>query len=329
MNIADLEFLTPGSVFTREDGRESRFLHLTNTALPRKLQAEFPQQVVYADENGNVLSCDVARFLKKRQFFNVDPLLEERLNNLLALSPAGGADRLDLDSDEDELTVVDGDSVFDSLPDTEEEEESEDVDAFDDASGNQERDIDEPLDTVKYLLVKPTEDLPAFLTASQLQAATASYQQGPGQAAGTTQHTLFVRADEGITRKTLYASFSPKNADHNATYDFQIEIEGREVVVNWDTFIGIYPCIYYGTSMYQIVFQSEVGSETTVSEVDAAAAFAAVVASTSTVTTEDAQAEAELAEIEAAVVATPAAASPAPVVSAAPAAQVQVQVKPQ
>ena len=125
ISVADLDFLTEGSVFTRDDGRESRFLFLTNQSLSQKLKTQFPPQVVYADENGNVLSCSIERFLNKRKFVSVDPELEARLVNLLAATSASQEDTLDLDGDV--LTIDDGEgsSVFDGLVDLQDSDEEE------------------------------------------------------------------------------------------------------------------------------------------------------------------------------------------------------------
>lgn len=330
ISIADLDFLTAGSVFTREDGRESRFLFLTNEALTQKLKQQYPPQVVYADENGNVLSCSIERFLNKRKFVNVDPELESRLNNLLAATSSSQEDTLDLDSDD---LVIDGDedgtSVFDALELGSEEEDGEvdtpeeidPTDPRDDLGANEE----EMGGLVKFLPIG-TDDLPAFLTAEQLSAAVQSYQQGPGQQPDTVLHTLFIRQDAGITSKTLYASFSPKNAETNTTYDFQVEIEGREIVVNWDTFVGIYPCIFYGSRMFQVVFQgtlfTSVAAPVTASAPAAPVVDAAPVAPIEVLvedSPEEIQAAAELAELEAQIT------NPAPVVQVTPTVQVAAQ----
>jgi hypothetical protein len=303
MNIADLDFLTPGSVFTRQDGRESRFLFLTNQSLPKKIQDDYPPQVVYADENGNILSCDIDRFLNKRKFLNVDPELESRLNNVLALGSAGGEDTLDLDGDE--LTIDDGtgSSVFDAL-DGEEEPDGDTAEPVVDLNDGS-NDIDDAQDIVKYLPVNAVADVPSFLTAEQLGLATASYQQGPGVQPGTIQHSLFIRDEPGITSKTLHASFSLKNAETNTIYDFQVEIEGREIVVNWDTFVGIFPCVFFGSRMYQVVFSSDANYAVPAATPAAPTPQQAVETQVAAQELSHAEADAELAAIEAEVAATP------------------------
>ena len=275
MNIADLDFLTPGSIFVREDGREARFLFLTNTALPLKVRKQYPQQVVYADENNNILSCDIDRFLKPRQFHMVDPELEARLVNLLAISNSDSEDALDLDSDESEdaLVIEDGDLGGDD------EQGASDFNT----EGDSEEDTAGPL--VKFI---PSSELPATIDADYLAQAVSSYQQSPGTALGSIQHALFIRNEKGITRDSLIAAFSPSKEQDgtHSIFTFEVEIEGQLVHVNWAEFLGVYPCIFYGSQMYQVLFN-------TVTSVEPTAPI------TVAVDAAEAEAAAELAEIEA------------------------------
>lgn len=241
MNIADLDFLTPGSTFVREDGRESRFLFLTNTALPKKVRAQHPPQVVYADENNNILSCSIDRFLEKRQFHAVDPELESRLVNLL-VSSESEEDELDLDGD-DALVIEDGEDapVGDGPVDSDEGVQDE-------GPGPD----DTPL--VKFI---PSSEQPTALDADYLAQAVSSYQQSPGTALGSVQHALFIRAEQGITRDSLISVFSPSSEKTgNSIYTFEVEIEGVQVHVNWNEFLGVYPCVFYGSQMYQVLFNT-------------------------------------------------------------------------
>lgn len=245
MNIADLDFLTPRSVFTRADGRESRFLFLTNTALPKKVQAEYPPQVVYADENNNILSCDIERFLNKRQFHMVDPELEARLVNLLAISSSGNEDALDLDGDDDALTIED----TDELPPIEAGEAAANAVGDDFLSGE----TGEAVPLVKFV---PSSDHSAAIDADYLAQAVSSYQQSPGTAPRSVQHALFIRAEAGITRESLISAFSPASIGARSIFTFEVEIEGETVHVNWHEFLGVYPCVFYGSSMYQVLFNT-------------------------------------------------------------------------
>lgn len=250
-NIADItDFLTSGAVFTREDGREARVLFLTNTALPEKLKAKFPAQVVYADENDNVLSCTIERFLQNRTFYNVQPELEARLNNLLAApSTDSDEDVLDLmsnDDEDDELTIEGEDDGEDGL---------EMIDQKDDLA-DLETDIDTQEAIVQFTLRHGDVELPSIIDLDHLTAAVASYQQQPGADLKSIQHVLFIKAEAGVTPAVLTAVFSPINDKLNHTLEFAVDTDGLGFmgVVNWDTFIGVYPCVFYGSRMYQVVF---------------------------------------------------------------------------
>lgn len=241
-NIADVtDFLTSGAVFTREDGRESRVLFVTNTALPEKLKAKYPPQVVYADESDNILSCSIERFLQNRTFYNVQPELEARLTELLAApSTAVSEDILDLMSEDDD----DGDALR--------ADDSEDLVLQID--GEEDIDTHEPI--VEFTLRHGDTELPSIFDLDHLTAAVASYQQQPAADLNAVQHVLFIKAEAGITDASLRAVFSPANEALNHTLEFAVDTEGlgEMRLINWDTFIGVYPCVFYGSRMYQVVF---------------------------------------------------------------------------
>jgi hypothetical protein len=311
INAADLDFLTPGSIFRREDGRESRFLMLTNTALPTKLQSKFPPQVVYADEVGNVFSCDIDRFLNVREFHIVDAELENRLNNLLALSPEGSGtdeDSLDLDGDDDALEVSDDDE------DGGLEQSLTGMTGTDTSSGTEETGEGEFLtsEEVPISFIPNSTELPVVLTAEQLRSAVTSYQQTPSTHDNSVQHALFIRADGNITAKSLIASFSPASEGTTTTYEFEVDLGDGPVTINWDKFIGVYPCVFYGSSMFQVIFSESVSvAVAVVDEVLPASAPAAAAPVTA----------ASAAEVAIAVT------TPAPAVQAAPVVNVTAAVQ--
>lgn len=241
-NIADVtDFLTSGAVFTREDGRESRVLFVTNTALPEKMKAKHPPQVVYADESDNVLSCSIERFMEFRTFYNVQPELEARLENLLAApSTNSGSDVLDLMGEDEDGDALRADAGEDGILE---------IDSDDD-------DIDSQESIVEFTLRHADTELPSIFDLEQLTAAVTSYQQQPSPDLANVQHVLFIKAEEGINDATLRAAFSPANEALNHTLEFAVDTEGlgEMRVINWDTFIGVYPCVFYGSRMYQVVF---------------------------------------------------------------------------
>lgn len=312
MNIADLDFLTPGSIFVREDGRESRFLCLTNTALPEKARKKYPSQVVYADENNHILSCDIDRFLNKRKFHMVDPDLESRLENLLALSNSDGEDSLDLDSDETLLTIDDSEDEGDA-GDDDGSSESEDAPEVQEDDFITQEDSTTPL--VRFI---PSNDMPAALDAEYLAQAVSSYQQSPGAVRHSVQHALFIRAESGITRDSLIATFSPaaEQQGTSSIYTFEVDLEDSKVHVNWDEFLGVYPCVFYGSSMYQVLFHTltSVAPQQPIAEPTALDAV-------------EAEADAELAEMEASNLPTTVAFTEVDEAPIAPSVQVEVSVQ--
>src|SRR5271156_6411217 len=106
MSISDdLALLTPGAVFLNKVGRIAKILFLSNTSLLTTAKAsileEHPVQVVYANELGEVFNRKLDDFVKKYKFYNVDPELESRLENLFVFSEEDPA-----------LTVTDDDTKW-------------------------------------------------------------------------------------------------------------------------------------------------------------------------------------------------------------------------
>lgn len=294
ISIADLEQLTEGAVWHRADGRASRVLFVTNKTLPVKVQEVFPQMVVYADENDNVLSVPVDRFVSNRKFYNVEPELESRLLNLLALAA---------DSGEDEEFDLEGDTL-----------EVEGDDLLDDTtfSGTD----------VHRTIVNFTPhsiDLPVVIDPLLLASLVSSYQQLPG-ADNTIQHALFIRA-EGVTKAGLKASFSPSNEAVNAVFDFTVETRDEVLEIGRSTFVGVFPAVFYDVDMYQVVFTTDAPAEEALEiEQDFAELEAAVDAPAAPAVT----AQPVVAAAPAVVIQPQVAAQPA--VAAAPAVTIQPQV---
>ncbi len=239
-NIMDLDMLTPGSVWTRKNGKESRFLFLTNTHLPPHLADKYPQMAVYADENDNMYSIPIADFVGNRTFYNVDPALEARVGNLLAFSAQDADGEFSLeDGDDDELTIDTG-------------SEEEDAGAEDFFGGTPEPEAPARVFPVEFS--SGDTNLPVIISAERLQELTESYQQQPHN--GQYLHTLFIRAEEGITRESLYACFSPNHVEKNAVYTFKIRTADGVIDIDWDALVGIFPYVFQNMSMYQVIFST-------------------------------------------------------------------------
>lgn len=247
MNIIDHDFLLPGHVFSRPDGSTSRLLFITNVSLGKKASAKFPPQVVYADENNQVFSRDIPGFLESREFVNVDPELEAKLNALLKSDTEHPEDELDLDGDDDQLMVSGIDEIDDMLTDM-----GLEIEPSDEGSEIEEPDTVDVPSAVAYVAVN--EGVPQALTAEQLASATVSYEQSIDN--GNLLHTLCIRAGDGITKALLEQSFNPLYQDAYTMYAPKVVIEGQNHTFDWDVLVGIYPAVFYDSQIYKVILQS-------------------------------------------------------------------------
>lgn len=264
-NIMDLDSLTPGSVWTRRNGKESRYLFTTNTALPASMAATHPQMAIYADENDNYFSVPVDDFISKRTFFNVDPGLETRLGNLLAFSAQDSDDGFDLLGDDTTLTI-DVDSDDDLTVGSDESEEREQAPM----PGYTQEQVDVMNATANAFPIEFSSNsvgsgLPEVLTPQKLCEMAECYQQEPLVSEGKMLHRLFFRAGNGITHDTLYACFSPKHVELNAVYTFKVHTPEGLLEVDWDAMLGIYPYVFQNVAMLQVMFTT--GTELTYTQI--------------------------------------------------------------
>src|SRR5882672_1184406 len=228
INISDFDMLTPGSVWVRENGKEARFLFLTNTNLPPHVSVKHPRMAVYADENDNIFSTPVADFVGKRKFFNIDPSLEARLEDLLALNDS--SIDTDFSLNDDELIIAeepDMETTYEKLLDAE-------VAHIEDGL-NEESVREYPVE-----FFAGDTGLPEIISPQRLAELTESYQQQPLISENKLLHTLFIRAEKDITHANLYASFSPTRVEQNAVYTFKVRTPDGMLEVDGDAMVGIY-----------------------------------------------------------------------------------------
>ena len=109
IDLADLSLITPGAVFHRKNGKKRFVLFLTNTSVPVQDSDKYPPRVVFANEENQVFCVSAENFIKNCKFYNVEPVLEERLNNLLAFIEP------EANEDEDLAFTLGDDSGFPSL----------------------------------------------------------------------------------------------------------------------------------------------------------------------------------------------------------------------
>jgi len=254
MNEEALSLLTPGSVWLKQDGKQVKVLWITNTTLSAKQQAMAPIQIVYSNEDGNVYSRTVESFLKVHQFWNVDPELENKLENLIVFNEEdyeGEGDALDpedQDDDEEEegsitLTPISTEQVVAQELKVEETNPlktktladflSDDSDVFGRES--------EP-EVIQFIM---TEGLEAALTSDELQAALVSCSQEPNDGMNMTKHKLTFQLQNRVTLQALKDVFIPDD-DRAIVEAWTINSGTYQDAVAWDAYIGVFPEIVYG-----------------------------------------------------------------------------------
>jgi hypothetical protein len=286
MNNEALEFLTQGSVWVKEDGKQAKVLWITNTTLSERQQQANPAHIVYVNEENNVYSRTLESFFKIYQFYNIDPELESRLQELLVFSEddyeGEGDDSDDEDGDEtagDEplllpLGTADGiisenlaaQITAEALKLTQEDtskltkpladylaEEDHDIDVdigemVDGRSG-----IDEEEGAVTFTMSQG--EAPAH-SPEELQAALVSYVQEPNKQLNLTQHKLTFLLGNGVTIPSLKDTFVPD--DMRSIVDtFMVNGMHHSEVIEWTDYIGTYPEIVYGREFASVILATE------------------------------------------------------------------------
>lgn len=234
VNIVDMEFLTKGSVWLTKSGLRSFVLCVTNTWLPPDVQEANPPVVVYCDDKGRISHKDVEDFLSSRKFYNVDPGLEARL---------------------DELIQISGDVT---------EEEALNLDEAP-PEGSIEGDVD-PTDFKVGFFLEDSENLAnPVLTEAALVDAFVSYSEEPVMVPSDqpeqTRHRFNFKLGGAVSLATLAGAFDPSVAEANDTKlyaAFGTLIEGQIKQVDWDTFLGVYPSYAGGVTFGSVYLGKDV-----------------------------------------------------------------------
>ncbi len=264
-NISDVDLITPGSVWLRESGKQSKVVCITNTSLPAKLSAAHPQQVVYIDDEGNFLNVGIEQFLAKRTFYNVDPDFEDRVNNLAVFSDTSANEQEveallnpDGDGDDDSLLLVvdDGDDNGEESPEDfggegEEQNHTDDSDADYDSA---------PFGNLSFVTFNVADDsaLPVAIEPDVLANATVDYNQS-ALLDGSIEHTLLIDA-RIVSYDDLRACFSPSKVATHAIFTFDIDFgrlggkDSAPFAVDWDNFMGIVPVVRGCLPYHKVIF---------------------------------------------------------------------------
>lgn len=271
VTAADLDLLTPGSVWVRPNGVASYFLFLTNDSIPEKHQERFPQMAVFADKDDNILSLPLEEFLSNRKFRHVEGDLEERLLNLLPIEDDSD-DQRDLDDGDDN----DGDDGDDDAADG--DDDKFDIDGADD---------EQPGTAIVAGLTRASKQpfisfhssvtdavLPQLIDATVLADAVIGYVQSPMLSSQRVQHTLTIAAVDGIHAEDLYNSFSPQRVAHNQVFNFTVQSAEGPLNIEWDEFAGVYTAVSDERGpFWTVVFYTKLNAAAIESEDDDAPDF--------------------------------------------------------
>jgi hypothetical protein len=243
---SQLEFLSPGSVWMRKDGRTAKFLFITNTALKAKTQLQHPPQVVYADNDGKVYNRDIDGFLEMYKFYNVDGELELKLNNLFVFNEA------DYASDDAAETAEASEAVEQAVVDllvTDEVPQSANEGTLAEQLMAELSGDNEPVvaasnsnDGVHVGFAFAVEEglVDSPLSARELTDSLVVYSQDPNGTFNLTQHRLLFELSEKVTIDNLRTAFAP--SETNSTVDaFEVRTKLGTDLVYWTHFIGVYP----------------------------------------------------------------------------------------
>jgi hypothetical protein len=271
MSISNLlSLLTPGAVFLNEKGRTVKFLMLTNMDLPAKVQVKHPPQVVYADDQGNFYNRDVDNFLEYYKFYNVDPELEARIENLLVFNeddtdeveePAEGEPLIQLTAKG--LAEID---AFDARDQARAERFADKV---------QQSNVPQATTILAQALSVETDDglllppekvtatkkksplkvefstmsstertVPLVLDPAQLTASLVAYSQYPDTVQSMIMHRLTFALSEQVTIKALQDLFQPNDpakAQRHTMDIVDVHTTLTEDRIVWTSYVGVFP----------------------------------------------------------------------------------------
>lgn len=220
-------FMTPGSVWVRENGQKNILLFISNATLPKKLQAQFPSQAVYLDEEGNVFNKDVEDFLADRTFYNIEPSVETQVDTLLAFHSLSDDEDADAEEVDLELEVEeDGDEEEETLAEVK-------TKVVPKAGKVLEPKVAEEQNLVTFS--KTTTNAPI---AFALESAVVGYRQEPLLSHSMVSHIVVIDlARTELTPEQIAFAFDPANPDLLARFS----VRNFPGDVDWDTFVGAFP----------------------------------------------------------------------------------------
>lgn len=238
--------LTPGSVWLSAKGKPSHVLFVTNESIPSNRANEFPPQVVFADEEGELFNVGIDRFLGNRTFFNVDGELESRIENLLVFNE-------DEEEDDDAPNPPEG-YVDPAEEDEDDEEDEHELTAEEEDLDDVEQEVKRGLKAVFQFDNTPGLEKPV-LNSLQLEKALRFYSQDPLIERSQLQHRLTFVLGGDVSLDSLSATFDPNigaASNTRAITAFTISTGDELEATSWDEYLGVYP-VYTDTGAFGAV----------------------------------------------------------------------------
>jgi hypothetical protein len=221
----DITFMTPGSVWLRDNGKRSILIAISNLSLPEKLQRKNPPVAVFLNEQGDILTMPVDQFMETRQFHNCLLEVETLVDQLQAFREVT-EDKLPDASESEEIDVA-GEEVISA----EVEEQAAELTATESKP--------EPL--VDFSIEAPVDSL----SIAQIIAEAATiYSQQPILSEGLVSHQIEldtgILSARGVTLEAVEAVFDPERPDFESTLIPSFKVRGCPAVT-WTTYLGLFP----------------------------------------------------------------------------------------
>lgn len=247
-----LSLLTPGSVWLSAKGVPSYVLCVTNENIPAAKQKQFPPQVVFADEDGELFSVGLDRFLEHRSFHHVEYELEQKIENLFVSEP----------KPEDETEGADDAAGFvadaDSKPSLPQSIlELEEQAALAEASKG--ADASRGLRAVfQFEHTQGLED--PVLNSIVLANALRSFGQEPNVTEKQLTTRLTFLMDAAVTLDTLDATFNDTQvaeSHRRGVVAITVQSAGHLETILWNRYLGTYPIFTDGGAFAVVMLASD------------------------------------------------------------------------
>lgn len=275
-SIADLDDITPGAVFLRPTGTKRFVLFLANTKLKGEKAKDYPQVVVFANDDGDVFSMSAREFLKSSKFHNVEPSLETKLEALFTYK----------DSDDEELTLDDAVQAAVEVGaedlliiDSDEDEDELELDSIMQENVGFGDDSAEALAAVAEVAASHTNDLTEALLETPIEfnmiagqpmpavppdllaALVVSYSQEPQLAANLVLHKITFDTAANISREDIRSSLGAgiqPDAPSYPTFTLNASFFGEDAgEIDWTHSVGSYPTLINGQTYLTVILSRQ------------------------------------------------------------------------